>query len=1031
MNWLILLIILLVPSLSQATTYYIATPGNGGSDSNPGTIGSPWATFGKAGSTTTCGDTTYVRGGTYTHDEAARFGPTTCSLSTPLILINYPGERPIWHPTHYGESYINRFYISAASGFTVPITDVQISGIEMWGLYECVKLQATLRFVFRNNYCHGSMTGGITGTGTGGNKDAIIDRNIIASNGDITHSQCAAQGAGCNQFHGMYIVGTGWTITNNLIYNNLAYGIQTDSTVPSPTPNSTTYGHFAGLIANNTIAYQKNRAGLVLWQNGASLDNLTVENNIFYENSQNYASSAQGYDVAGGCCTSNVIVTNNHWYGTGNSTAFRSANGSNITYTAGSNTNPLFTNGPSTVPTSPDFHLQATSPAIGVGLNLYTTFTLDYPGNTRSATGPWTAGAYTTTSGGGGSNTTVLVWSDTFNRAAEDPLTASHYVLNSAAGKNFLIPSNAITMAQPKVFTGADAMMAHTTTLNADQYCKITFADVSATNTDKTVGMGPTVRAANGAKTGISGVGGAFGWELRRDVAGAKISLGSAATPTFALGDSFEVRVHGTTPILELIKNGGTPFATITDNNSGSLQSGLGGLFYSSTDTGQTPGSSTHGIDYLECGNYFFGLDVTPPAAPTGLTVTANLPAQLLISWTAATDNVAVTGYNIQACTPSVCTPSATISSPTITSYTYTGLADATGYSVRVNAFDAAANQSAFSSVVSTTTQTVASPTLSNAFPSGTAVSDASPITINVTTSIPSVCKYNTRTEGTAAYAALLHTMTISGLVASASVTPDQHGSNSGVNHFYIACDNAASAGHTSSTLDMTFTMIIPVDVTAPSTISDLAIVALDTVRLQATWTAATDAVGVTGYLLSGCAGAGCTSYNITLNAGPGTTSAILALDASTTYNFIIQAYDLAGNNALASNVATSNTFASAAPEDMLNLAVSAILQHSVILGWTAPLVEAPTALIEQCTPKTSSTTCSGSWAQVSAIPLGDLPLIAGLASNTSYCFRGKFANAQNGVSANASNITCVTTLATGLAQPRQPALIPRLPRVP
>jgi fibronectin type 3 domain-containing protein len=100
--------------------------------------------------------------------------------------------------------------------------------------------------------------------------------------------------------------------------------------------------------------------------------------------------------------------------------------------------------------------------------------------------------------------------------------------------------------------------------------------------------------------------------------------------------------------------------------------------------------------------------DTTPPTAPTGLTATVISSTQINLSWTASTDNVGVTGYQVERCTPSVCTPvPPAIASPTGTSYNNTGLTASTGYSYRVLAVDAANNLSAYSSVVSAITNAV------------------------------------------------------------------------------------------------------------------------------------------------------------------------------------------------------------------------------------------------------------------------------------------------------------------------------------
>ena len=64
------------------------------------------------------------------------------------------------------------------------------------------------------------------------------------------------------------------------------------------------------------------------------------------------------------------------------------------------------------------------------------------------------------------------------------------------------------------------------------------------------------------------------------------------------------------------------------------------------------------------------------------------------LSWTAATDNVAVTGYLIERCQGTGCSNFAQIAAPagTGTTYSDTGLAASTSYSYRVRAVDAAGN---------------------------------------------------------------------------------------------------------------------------------------------------------------------------------------------------------------------------------------------------------------------------------------------------------------------------------------------------
>jgi len=91
--------------------------------------------------------------------------------------------------------------------------------------------------------------------------------------------------------------------------------------------------------------------------------------------------------------------------------------------------------------------------------------------------------------------------------------------------------------------------------------------------------------------------------------------------------------------------------------------------------------------------------DTTPPTSPTGLTATAFSSTQINLAWTASTDNVAVTGYQILRDGTQVGT-SAT------NSFSDTGLNPSTSYNYTVRAVDAAANPSAQSQPASATTLT-------------------------------------------------------------------------------------------------------------------------------------------------------------------------------------------------------------------------------------------------------------------------------------------------------------------------------------
>ncbi|EFM11780.1 glycoside hydrolase family 5 [Paenibacillus curdlanolyticus YK9] len=91
--------------------------------------------------------------------------------------------------------------------------------------------------------------------------------------------------------------------------------------------------------------------------------------------------------------------------------------------------------------------------------------------------------------------------------------------------------------------------------------------------------------------------------------------------------------------------------------------------------------------------------DTTAPTAPTNLASPSKTASTVNLTWSASTDNVAVTGYDVYR--------GATLAGTTTsTSYTATGLTANTAYSFTVKAKDAAGNVSSASSALSVTTST-------------------------------------------------------------------------------------------------------------------------------------------------------------------------------------------------------------------------------------------------------------------------------------------------------------------------------------
>jgi chitodextrinase len=95
--------------------------------------------------------------------------------------------------------------------------------------------------------------------------------------------------------------------------------------------------------------------------------------------------------------------------------------------------------------------------------------------------------------------------------------------------------------------------------------------------------------------------------------------------------------------------------------------------------------------------------DTQPPTVPTGLNAVSSSPTKVDLSWGAASDNVAVTGYTIYRDGGSL----TTVSGSTL-SFSDTTVAPATAYTYTVDAFDQAGNHSSKSGPAAVTTQSLA-----------------------------------------------------------------------------------------------------------------------------------------------------------------------------------------------------------------------------------------------------------------------------------------------------------------------------------
>ncbi|MDX6739382.1 carbohydrate binding domain-containing protein [Actinocorallia sp. A-T 12471] len=296
--------------------------------------------------------------------------------------------------------------------------------------------------------------------------------------------------------------------------------------------------------------------------------------------------------------------------------------------------------------------------------------------------------------------------------------------------------------------------------------------------------------------------------------------------------------------------------------------------------------------------------DITAPTVPTGLAATVS-GTRITLSWTAATDDVGVTGYTVRRVGPD-----GTVELPsTTTSYTDDGLAPETSYTYSVLARDAAGNVSAQSSGVTRTTG--AAPQTNKA--------DVYYFTKTRGWTAPRVHYQPTGGAWTATPGVLMDAACADWAVKTLDLGTAT-GLKAAFNNGSGVWDNNGGSDYTlglgrTTVKDGVITAAAPdpcaapvPDTQAPTVPSGLSGTA-DGTTVELAWTASTDNVGVTGYTVTQTRGGDTTVY--------ATSSPFLSLPGlapQTAYTYTVRAYDAAGNTSAASASVTVTT-GEAAPE--------------------------------------------------------------------------------------------------------------------
>ena len=296
--------------------------------------------------------------------------------------------------------------------------------------------------------------------------------------------------------------------------------------------------------------------------------------------------------------------------------------------------------------------------------------------------------------------------------------------------------------------------------------------------------------------------------------------------------------------------------------------------------------------------------DTQPPTAPTNLTATAVSSSQVNLAWTAATDNVAVTGYRVERCQGAGCSNFSEIAQPSGTSYSDTGRSPSTSYSYRVRATDAVPNLGPYSNTASATTPAGADtqPPTAPTNLTATAVS-SSQVNLAWTAATDNVAVTGYRVERCQGAGC----SNFSEIAQPSGTSYSDTGRSPSTSYSYRvrATDAVPNLGPYSNTASATTPA--GADTQPPTAPTNLTATAVSSSQVNLAWTAATDNVAVTGYRVERCQGAGCSNFS-EIAQPSGTSYSDTGRSPSTSYSYRVRATDAVPNLGPYSNTASATT---------------------------------------------------------------------------------------------------------------------------
>jgi parallel beta-helix repeat protein len=314
--------------------------------------------------------------------------------------------------------------------------------------------------------------------------------------------------------------------------------------------------------------------------------------------------------------------------------------------------------------------------------------------------------------------------------------------------------------------------------------------------------------------------------------------------------------------------------------------------------------------------SFSFVTDSGPPTAPANLHTTSVTESGVALAWDPADDDVGVTSYRIYRNGNPI---DSVDGSPT--TYTDTNVSIATSYTYTVRALDAVGHESAASNAV----DVIVGDTTKPSTPTGLAATPVSAqnkidLSWSASTDNVGVAGYNIYRNGGTTPFASVGGQTLSW--SDTGVTP--------LTDYTYTVTAIDAAGNESAASD-------PVtahtdDVAPPSKPAGLAATAVSGTRIDLSWNASNDNVGVTRYRIYRNGGA------TPIGSVDGSTLAYsdTGLNMGTTYTYTVTAVDAAGNESAASDSASATTPDTGAPTAPSGVAASVISDSEITVTWNA-----------------------------------------------------------------------------------------------